>query len=150
MSLPFQEGLPYYSSDEDCLSDLFNYKAIVCQVDRIAARKLILMDLKRNRDSTIKILQDESIVRSHYALFIESNSPYVFEFERYFTIFLQTGLTYKWDDVVIEEDTLKVQEKNLTFNSETPIIPLIIILGIGLGIAIIVFIGELLLCKHRK
>lgn len=75
-------------------------------MDRIAARKLILMDLKKNSVSTIKIIQDESIIRSHYVFPLESNFPYIFEFEHYFTIFLQSGLIYKWVDNIIEDTTL--------------------------------------------
>lgn len=46
---------------EDCLNDIFNNKAVSCEVDSVSARQLVLMDFKN----------------------LETNSPFVFKLERH-------------------------------------------------------------------
>ncbi|XP_051155579.1 uncharacterized protein LOC127278089 [Leptopilina boulardi] len=150
-NLPFKKSDGLHHNVEECLKELFAYKAVACKVHIKDIRNVLLMDSKINKISTIKIFLTEEIENLYFA--VENNSPYTSEFERHMNRFIETGLFVKWDkenfktnlNYSMIEDIILSNRRN----DEINISPFHILL-IGLGISIIAFFGEIFNASVQK
>lgn len=136
-------------TDVDCMKYPINSSLVACLVEEKKAENTVLKKLFKHEYPKLKILKDFNI-DLQLAFNCKVGLPIVFEFQRYMQIIEEYGLMNKWNKDFSRLRGMKEEERIVSLDEENQFLfRSFFVLGMGLGLSIIVFLGEIWL-KGRQ